>query len=119
MNEEMIQAARAAFKKNPEAACKAILGCTTEDIFCEAVKAARGCNQHAHKPGCPDAEGESTIPKTEDTRTQQRSMIFAEYAEKLQKLNEQYGGKFNTKRHELEDKIAELDAETLAKLKDV
>jgi hypothetical protein len=57
MNTEMIQAARAAFKQNPETACKALLGCTPEELFCEAVKAARGCNQHAHKPGCPDAAG--------------------------------------------------------------
>jgi predicted metal-binding protein len=57
MNDEMIQAARAAFKKNPEAACKAILGCSPDELFCEAVKAARGCNQHGHKPGCPDAVG--------------------------------------------------------------
>jgi hypothetical protein len=59
MNTEMIQAARAAFKQNPETACKALLGCTPEELFCEAVKAARGCNQHAHKPGCPDANGAS------------------------------------------------------------
>ena len=62
----MIQAARAAFKQNPEAACKAILGCTTEELFCEAVKAARGCNQHAHKPGCPDAEGNTATSKKKE-----------------------------------------------------
>lgn len=57
MNEEMIQAAREAWRRDPESAARAILGCSAEELFCEAVKAARGCNQHAHKPGCPDAEG--------------------------------------------------------------
>ena len=54
MNEETIQAARAAFKRDPETACQAMLGCSAEEMF---VTALRGCNQHKHKPGCPDADG--------------------------------------------------------------
>jgi len=54
MNEEQIQAARAAFARDPEAACVALLGKAPEEVFIEAL---RGCNQHKHKPGCPEAEG--------------------------------------------------------------
>ena len=57
MNEETIQAAREAWRRDPESAARAILGVSAEELFCEAVKAAKGCNQHKHKPGCPDAEG--------------------------------------------------------------
>jgi len=64
MNEETIQAARAAFKQDPETACKALLGCTPEEMF---ITALRGCNQHKHKPGCPEAEGGGWANKsTED-----------------------------------------------------
>ena len=54
MTDEQIQAARAAFKRNPEDACRAMLGCSAEEMF---VTALRGCNQHKHKPGCPEADG--------------------------------------------------------------
>ena len=54
MNEEQINAARAAYQRDPETACQAMLGCSAEEMF---VTALRGCNQHKHKPGCPDAEG--------------------------------------------------------------
>ena len=54
MNDEMIQAARAAWQKDPEAACMALLGKSSQEVFIEAL---RGCNQYKHKPGCPDAEG--------------------------------------------------------------
>lgn len=54
MNEETIQAARAAWRRNPEDAAMAMLGITPEELFVEAL---RGCNQHKHKPGCPDANG--------------------------------------------------------------
>ena len=32
----------------------ALLGKSSEEVFIEAL---RGCNQHKHKPGCPDADG--------------------------------------------------------------
>lgn len=64
MNEETIQAARAAFKRDPETACQAMLGCSAEEMF---VTALRGCNQHKHKPGCPDAEGEHKAAANEGT----------------------------------------------------
>ena len=54
MNEEQIKAAREAFKRDKETACQALLGCSAEEMF---VTALRGCNQHKHKPGCPDANG--------------------------------------------------------------
>ena len=54
MNEETIQAARDAWRRNPEDAAMALLGITPEELFVQAI---RGCNQHKHKPGCPDANG--------------------------------------------------------------
>lgn len=54
MNEEQIKAAKAAWQRDPETAAQALLGMSAEEIF---VTALRGCNQHKHKPGCPDAEG--------------------------------------------------------------
>ena len=54
MNEEQINAARAAYQRDPETACQAMLGCSSEELFVEAL---RGCNQHGHKQGCPEAEG--------------------------------------------------------------
>ena len=54
MNEETIQAAREAFKRDPETACRAMLDCSSEELFVQALK---GCNQYGHKPGCPDADG--------------------------------------------------------------
>ena len=54
MNEETIQAARRAWANDPEAAAQALLGCSAEELF---ITALRGCNQHKHKPGCPDADG--------------------------------------------------------------
>ena len=54
MREETLQAAREAWKNDPEAACMALLGKSSEEVFIEAL---RGCNQHRHKPGCPDADG--------------------------------------------------------------
>lgn len=54
MNEEQINAARAAYQRDPETACQALLGCSSEELF---ITALRGCNQHKHKPGCPDANG--------------------------------------------------------------
>ena len=59
MNDEFLQAAREAWRRDPENAAVAILGVSAESLFCEAVKAARGCNQHGHKPGCPDAGHEN------------------------------------------------------------
>lgn len=100
MNEEQIQAARAAFARDPEAACVALLGKAPEEVFIEAL---RGCNQHKHKPGCPH-------------RKKFRDDAYAEYAKKLKELQEQYGGKLGAKKI-LEEKMAELDAELLAKLK--
>lgn len=58
MNEETMQAARAAWRRNPEDAAMAMLGVTPEELFVQAI---RGCNQHGHKQGCPDADG-SSIP---------------------------------------------------------
>lgn len=40
------------------------------------IQAARGCNQYKHKPGCPDAGGDSESVKT-----------LSEAKEKLNKLN--------------------------------
>lgn len=54
MNEETIQAARDAWRRNPEDAAMALLGITPEEMFVQAI---RGCNQHGHKQGCPDANG--------------------------------------------------------------
>lgn len=54
MTEETIQAARRAWANDPEAAAQALLGCSAEELF---ITALRGCNQHKHKPGCPDADG--------------------------------------------------------------
>lgn len=58
MNEETIQAARRAWANDPEAAAQALLGCSAEELF---ITALRGCNQHGHKPGCPEAEGGGSI----------------------------------------------------------
>lgn len=74
MNEETIQAARAAFKRDPETACQAMLGCSAEEMF---VTALRGCNQHKHKPGCPDAEGGgSATASSEPNRRAEFKSIF-------------------------------------------
>lgn len=54
MNEEQIKAAKAAWQRDPDTAAKALLGMIAEEVFIQAI---RGCNQHSHKPGCPDAEG--------------------------------------------------------------
>lgn len=55
MNEEQIKAAKAAWQRDPDTAAKALLGMIAEEVFIQAI---RGCNQHAHKPGCPDADGD-------------------------------------------------------------
>ena len=54
MKEETLQAAREAWNRDPETAAQALLGVSAEEIF---ITALRGCNQHKHKPGCPDADG--------------------------------------------------------------
>ena len=54
MNEEQIKAAKAAWQRDPDTAAQALLGMSAEEVFVQALK---GCNQHAHKPGCPDANG--------------------------------------------------------------
>lgn len=71
MNEETIQAARSAFKRNPEDACRAMLGCSAEEMF---VTALRGCNQHKHKPGCPDADGNSIPDRGDAYKEVQRAL---------------------------------------------
>lgn len=71
MNEEQIQAARAAFARDPEAACVALLGKAPEEVFIEAL---RGCNQHKHKPGCPDAGGSSTPDRGDAYEEVQRAL---------------------------------------------
>ncbi len=38
----------------------ALLGKSSEELF---ITALRGCNQHKHKPGCPDADGEGDNKK--------------------------------------------------------
>lgn len=48
--EEALRAARAQWVQDPKRAALALLGC-------DVVEAARGCNQHKHKPGCDAAEG--------------------------------------------------------------
>ena len=48
--EEAVRAARAQWVQDPKRAAVALLGC-------DVVEAARGCNQHKHKPGCDAAEG--------------------------------------------------------------
>ena len=100
MNEEQIKAAKEAFTRDPDGACRAILGCSAEEMF---VTALRGCNQHSHKPGCPH-------------RKKFREDAYAEYAKKLKELQDKYGSRLGGKKI-LEEKIAELDAELLAKLK--
>lgn len=73
MNEETIQAARAAFKRDPETACRAMLGCSAEEMFVTALK---GCNQHAHKPGCPEAEGGAyNVEKDKDLAAELRGVL--------------------------------------------
>ena len=54
MNEEQINAAKAAWQRDPETAAQALLGMSAEEVFIQAI---RGCNQHKHKPGCPEADG--------------------------------------------------------------
>lgn len=71
MNAEQIQAARAAFARDPEAACVALLGKAPEEVFIEAL---RGCNQHAHKPGCPEAGGSSTPDRGDAYEEVQRAL---------------------------------------------
>lgn len=56
MNDEQIKAAKAAWQRDPDTAAKALLGMIAEEVFIQAI---RGCNQHAHKPGCPDYDGRS------------------------------------------------------------
>lgn len=58
MNEEQIKAAKAAWQRDPDTAAKALLGMIAEEVFIQAI---RGCNQHNHKPGCPDADGGSVV----------------------------------------------------------
>ena len=60
MTEETIQAARRAWANDPEAAAQALLGCSAEELF---ITALRGCNQHKHKPGCPDADRDPDVNK--------------------------------------------------------
>lgn len=60
MNEEQIKAAKAAWQRDPETAAQALLGMSAEEVFVQAI---RGCNQHKHKQGCPDAEGGSAEKK--------------------------------------------------------
>lgn len=93
MNEEQIKAAKAAWQRDPDTAAKALLGMIAEEVFIQAI---RGCNQHAHKPGCQH-------------RKNFREQAFAEYQQKLQEIIKKYG--------RFSPKIAELDAELLAKLK--
>ena len=100
MNEEQINAARAAYQRDPDTACQAMLGCSSEELFVEAL---RGCNQHGHVPGCPH-------------RKKTREDAFSEYKKKLEELHKRYG-KWPANPRELEEKIAELEAELLAKLK--
>lgn len=54
-DEGTVSAAKAMWERDPQTAAQAIAGCSIE----EAVSAARGCNQHKHKPGC-DAENNSS-----------------------------------------------------------
>lgn len=77
MNDEFLQAARKAWRRDPESAAVAILGVSAETLFCEAVKAARGCNQHKHKPGCPDAghEGSGSTEKKSETPEERTKRI--------------------------------------------
>lgn len=49
-SEDAVRAARAQWVQDPKRAAVALLGC-------DVVEAARGCNQHKHKPGCDAAEG--------------------------------------------------------------
>lgn len=100
MNEEQMQAAREAFKRDKETACQAMLGCSSEELFVQALK---GCNQYGHKPGCQH-------------RKKFREDAYAEYAKKLKELQDKYGSRLGGKKI-LEEKIAELDEELLAKLK--
>lgn len=93
MNEEQIQAAREAFNRDPETACQAMLGCSSEELFVQALK---GCNQYGHKPGCQH-------------RKNFREQAFAEYQQKLQEIIKKYG--------RFSPKIAELDEELRQKLK--
>ena len=56
MNEEHIEAAKAAWRRDPDNTAKALLGLSAEELFIQAV---RGCNQHAHVKGCEDYDGRS------------------------------------------------------------
>lgn len=69
MNEETIQAAREAWKNDREAACMALLGKSSEEVFIEAL---RGCNQHQHKPGCPEAEGDGGDKSSDEKATAEK-----------------------------------------------
>lgn len=76
MNEEQINAAREAFTRDPETACQALLGCSAEEMF---ITALRGCNQHKHKPGCPDYDG----------RAESDAKRLSELEKELQKASEE------------------------------
>ena len=95
MNEETIQAARAAFKRDPETACQAMLGCSAEEMF---VTALRGCNQHKHKPGCPDASGaksdsgsswaERWLSKSDEEKLKAYENDIKKYEDKVKKTGD-------------------------------
>lgn len=96
MNEETIQAAREAWKNDREAACMALLGKSSEEVFIEAL---RGCNQHGHKPGCPEADGGGSagtskengaiIESVRELEKKRRAENDAGY-EKIKALHERY-----------------------------
>ena len=73
MNEKSIQAAREAFNRDPETACQALLGCSAEEMF---ITALRGCNQHKHMPGGPDAEGGSDKSWDDKQKKQFAASVF-------------------------------------------
>ena len=76
MTEETIQAARRAWANDPEAAAQALLGCSAEELF---ITALRGCNQHKHKPGCPDADGGGDSKKEKENVKKRQKQRLNQY----------------------------------------